>query len=350
MYFLVKLYKILEGKSMIVLMIDTCVWLDMAKTPSLKSLSLALKQLVDTNEIVILMTNIIEEEFNRNREKVVDISRQKISQEISNIKSIIDFAPIDLDKSTILYGLDEIKHKLPSMTDTISEQANLVFEIINNSTKVDISDEIKIISSNKAYEKKAPFHNTKNNMADSLLIETFFNILDEENIFYFITHNTKEFSSEKDQRIPHQDFDEFFSKEHIHYSINLHNTINEIAPDTLLELNNEYNWYEEARGFYEIVEEINKLTDIIWYNRHKYREEKINQGIIEIVEEQNYNIYNQNQILKSIWDGALKSAKQKEELYREELIPEDDFEWGMINGKLSALRWVLGDEWDMLDT
>ncbi len=341
MYFLVKLYKILEGKSMIVLMIDTCVWLDMAKTPSLKSLSLALKQLVDTNEIVILMTNIIEEEFNRNREKVVDISRQKISQEISNIKSIIDFAPIDLDKSTILYGLDEIKHKLPSMTDTISEQANLVFEIINNSTKVDISDEIKIISSNKAYEKKAPFHNTKNNMADSLLIETFFSKLDEENIYYFVTHNTKEFSSDKDKRLPHQDFDEYFSKNNIHYSINLHQTINEILPDLLINFDNEYNWYEEARGFYEIIDQINKFSDIVWFNRHKNREYQIMNGEIEVVSSDMYDAYNSKQVLKSIWDGALKSAKQKEAIYGEELYPKSDFELGMINGKLSALRWVL---------
>lgn len=34
----------------------------------------------------------------------------------------------------------------------------------------------------------------------------------------------------------------------------------------------------------------------------------------------------------------------------EDIGPWSDFEWGMINGKLSALRWVLGDESDMLDT
>jgi hypothetical protein len=27
-----------------------------------------------------------------------------------------------------------------------------------------------------------------------------------------------------------------------------------------------------------------------------------------------------------------------------------DFDWGFMQGKFSALRWVLGEEWDFLDT
>ena len=35
---------------------------------------------------------------------------------------------------------------------------------------------------------------------------------------------------------------------------------------------------------------------------------------------------------------------------KQTLEPLDAFDLGMISGKLSALRWVIGDEWDFLDT
>ena len=49
--------------------------------------------------------------------------------------------------------------------------------------------------------------------------------------------------------------------------------------------------------------------------------------------------------------GMQASARIVEKKYgKKNLGPHNDFEWGMLNGKLSALRWVLGDDWDMLDT
>lgn len=63
------------------------------------------------------------------------------------------------------------------------------------------------------------------------------------------------------------------------------------------------------------------------------------------------NPFRADQTLDTIWEGALAAAKRTEdEIGIDNLGPWSDFDWGMINGKLSALRWILGDEWDMLDT
>lgn len=82
---------------------------------------------------------------------------------------------------------------------------------------------------------------------------------------------------------------------------------------------------------------MDELFDKIWFDRHlslRYRIE--NKG--EYVD-------------PKIWKDALAAAQEVINKYGEEnLGPYSDFEWGMLNGKLSALRWVLGDEWDMLDT
>lgn len=87
----------------------------------------------------------------------------------------------------------------------------------------------------------------------------------------------------------------------------------------------------------EVLEKIDEFTDKIWYDRH--------QMLKYLVDKKG------KKIDPDIWKGALKAAKTVEEKYGlENLDPHSDFEWGMLNGKLSALRWFLGDEWDMLDT
>lgn len=93
----------------------------------------------------------------------------------------------------------------------------------------------------------------------------------------------------------------------------------------------------EYRKIEEIVEAEEEYFSKVWYNRHQLLKEAVESG--------------QRNVVPNIWKGALKSAKRVEAKYgKKNLGPWDDFEWGMISGKLSTLRWVLGEEWDMLDS
>lgn len=87
----------------------------------------------------------------------------------------------------------------------------------------------------------------------------------------------------------------------------------------------------------EVYSALERLVDQIWYNRH--------QGLKERVAKK------ETTVAPDIWKGALAAAKRIEKKYGEEnLWHESDFEWGTLNGKVSALRWLTGDDWDMLDT
>lgn len=93
---------------------------------------------------------------------------------------------------------------------------------------------------------------------------------------------------------------------------------------------------EPIRNEKAIIAAEEEFFEKIWYNRHQSLKERVRLG---------------EPIEPNILKGALASAKRVENKYgKKNLGPYDDFEWGMINGKLSALRWVLGDDWDMLDT
>lgn len=108
----------------------------------------------------------------------------------------------------------------------------------------------------------------------------------------------------------------------------------------------------KLRNIKSIVEMEAEFCDKVWYNRcHLRTKEELRNGEVKLVKKWKPEYSTQNFISKDIWNGAKKTAKRVEREYgKNNLGPYDDFEWGMINGKLSAIRWMLGDDWDQLDT
>ncbi len=172
--------------------------------------------------------------------------------------------------------------------------------------------------------------------------------------FAFITHNTKDFSHPNaTNKLAHPDIATYFSRVRSRYFIALGEALRRVQPEQFADLMIEQEWVEEPRRLTEIVHAIDELVTKVWYNRHQVMHQKIEHGKIKIVEKEIFPVKNhlRRPIQRDVWEGALKSAAKVEKKYGlENLGPWGDFEWGMLNGKLSALRWTLGDEWDMLDT
>ncbi len=94
------------------------------------------------------------------------------------------------------------------------------------------------------------------------------------------------------------------------------------------------------RTLAELQDAAGKLWDRVWYERK-----------LVLVNSPEYDSAVEFAQNSDIVRGMLRNMARVEQAGLEKEFPvECDFDWGMVNGKLSALNWVFGEEWDMLDT
>lgn len=339
-------------------LIDTCVWLDIAKDPELQPLLSVMDKLVQMQAMSIVLPRTVIDEFQRNKERVVADSCRSLSSTFKRVKEAVKKFGDPEKKQAVLQQLNDVDYKIPLFGQSAVEAIYEVERLMNGATIIELTDSVKLRAAQRAIEKKAPFHRGKNEIGDAIILEIYADCVHDKNSkgfrFAFVTHNKDDFSEPNgNKRLPHPDIASLFSRVKSLYFISLKEALSRINPGLVVGIMAEEDWGQEPREFSEIANALDELFDKAWYGRHGGIADSVESGKIKVVGKREYSagMYNPNLIRRDIWEGARKAARRVEKKYGvENLGPWDEFEWGMVSGKLSALRWVLGEEWDVLDS
>ena len=339
------------------ILIDTCIWLDLAKSYRSAPLVHALFEMCNNAELEIIVPDIVLEEFARNKDRISSEATKSLQTHVRLVKQAIPSHAVGDQQRNALVSLDDI-----DFTAAVGSSPSIVAqveELMSHPENINIETTTfhRSRAALRGLEKQAPFHRDKNNIADAILFEVYDELrlgkARDHIAFGFASTNFRDFSDPRgDNRLPHPELAYAFSEKSL-FITDIAKFVQDVSPDLLNDFDLHHGLAPDFRSLSDLMLEEEKLTDMIWYSRHMARRAAIENGNIKVLAGQDYSRdpYRPGEILDTVWEGALAAAKEVELRYGlENLGPWDDFEWGMLNGKLSAIRWMLGYDWDMLDT
>ncbi|MEU6240990.1 PIN domain-containing protein [Streptomyces sp. NPDC047024] len=328
---------------MLRLLIDTSVWLDMARRRDGQQTIVAIRVLMNQQKLEILVPSIIIDEFERNRPRAENAATQSVRERFRLLKQ--DLQEYGDEEAQRLIA--EMTHQIPYVAEGSLQNFSEISDLLQRGTRLEPGAAEHEAAVKRGLEKRAPLHLNKNSVADALLIEIYRSAINANHgtgdVTCFATSNHDDFSMHKgDHRKPHPDLADIFDQVRSRYAYGV-DGLNSVMlghfGDEFAELTEEVELVRtETRSLAEILKAENEYFEKIWYVRKLILQEKIEGGLHEPL----------NPELAKHMNAAMRNIEQR---YGEENVgPWDDWGWGFAHGKLSALRWVLGDNWDFLDT
>jgi hypothetical protein len=332
---------------MLRLLIDTSTWLDLGTRRDGQKWLHPLASFKLNRALVLLVPSVVIDEFDRNRPRSEMAVTTSILDRLRQLRrELTEYAG---DKNEHIWLAETVQH-IPLVSARAPQNFREIDELLRGGKILRPSSAECTRAAQRGLDKRAPFTSDKNGVADAVLIEMYSSQVAKAkpgDIYAFVTSNHRDFSIPNgDHRLPHPDLAELFDGDqsrYVYQAEGLHDLLLECFEDWYLELQDDadaFLGFEEPRTLAQIVEAEQEYFDRVWYVRSWVHFDEDDPSMDE-----------------DLRARVIAARERVEEKYGPETLqkpigPGHDpaWEYGYISGKLATLRWVLGSEWDFLDT
>jgi hypothetical protein len=220
------------------LLVDTSVWLGLAKDYRQQPVIAALEDLVAAGEIELIVPQVLLDEFARNKERVAIDATRSLQSHFNLVRDAVNRFGEESEKAATLKSLNEVDHAAIMRGEAVNDSISRIEKLLASVAALPLTDEVKARVTDRAIANRAPYHRSKNSAGDAILIEIYADHVAADRPadmrLAFVTHNVRDFSDATgDQRKPHPDLLPLFDGIVSTYSISLIDVIKEVDEDLL---------------------------------------------------------------------------------------------------------------------
>ncbi|PYV20564.1 MAG: hypothetical protein DMG24_22420, partial [Acidobacteria bacterium] len=121
------------------ILIDTCVWFDLAKDYQQRAILAALKELVRHQEIALILPCTVVDEFSRNKARVIEESGRSLSDALKRAKDAVERLGDPRQKSKVLRELNNVDHRIPTLGGAAADAVGRVEDLFARTSVIEIS-------------------------------------------------------------------------------------------------------------------------------------------------------------------------------------------------------------------
>jgi PIN domain len=138
------------------ILIDTCVWVDLAKDYHQQAQPGILEELIELGEVSLIVPRVIVDEFARNRARVTDDSSRSLSTTLKRVKEAVDKFGDPRRKRMVLRQLNDVDHRLPTLGEAAVATVGRIEKLFAQADIIETLDTVKLRAAQRAIDKRAP--------------------------------------------------------------------------------------------------------------------------------------------------------------------------------------------------